>query len=57
MQRNESGLAIVFRNSAPRRESQYATTWLSHAGDRPPLKLVVCSHGASRPRIVHKEAA
>ena len=46
---NTAGLAIVFRNPEPRRESQ--------CPDGRQLKIFVCRDDARRPRIVRKEAA
>jgi hypothetical protein len=53
---NTAGLAIVFRNPAPRRESQCLDWWMLLTADRR-LKIIVCRDDARRPRIVRKEAA
>jgi hypothetical protein len=53
---NTAGLAIVFRNPAPRRESQCPDGWMLLTADRR-LKIIVCRDDARRPRIVWKEAA
>jgi hypothetical protein len=53
---NQSGLAIVFRNPAPRREREYTSTWLLLAGEQA-LKVVVSRDAETRPRVIWKEAA
>lgn len=53
---NTAGLAIVFRNSEPRRESQYPDGWTLLTSDGQ-LKIFVCREDAGRPRVVRKEAA
>jgi hypothetical protein len=53
---NKSGLAIVFRNPKPLRESQYPNVWTLVTSDRQ-LKIFVCRNDARRPCIVRKEAA
>ena len=53
---NTSGLAIVFRNSLPQREAQYPVAWNLLTRDNR-FKVLVCREGASRPRVVRKEAA
>ena len=53
---NTAGLAIVFRNTEPRREPQYPDGWtlLTSEGQ---LKVFVARDDARRPRVVRKEAA
>lgn len=53
---NQSGLAIVFRNSEPKREREYPSTWLLLAGDHI-LKVVIARDVETRPHVVWKEAA
>lgn len=53
---NSAGLAIVFRNPEPQRESQYPDGWTLLSSDGQ-LKIFVSHDDARRPRIVRKEAA
>jgi len=53
---NRSGLAIVFSNSQPRRESQYPDRWLLLRRNLL-VRIYVSRDSASRPSIVKKEAA
>ena len=53
---NTVGLAIVFRNSEPRREAQYPEGWMLLSSDRR-LQIFVGRDDARRPRVVRKEAA
>jgi hypothetical protein len=53
---NTAGLAIVFRNPAPQRESGYPGGWTVLAGDHE-FKVLVCRDETRRPHVVHKEAA
>ena len=53
---NTAGLAIVFRNPEPRRESQYPFGWTLLTSDRE-FNVFVCLDSARRPRIIRKEAA
>jgi hypothetical protein len=53
---NKSGLAIVFSNPAPRRESQYPNGWLLFRRNFQ-VRIYVSRDTASRPTIVRKEAA
>ena len=56
-QADGASLAIVFRNPEPRREMQSSSTRLLFARDRGDLRISVARNGASRPRVVRKEAA
>jgi hypothetical protein len=53
---NTAGLAIVFRNPEPRRESQYPDGWTLLTSDGQ-LKIFVGRDNARRPRVLRKEAA
>jgi hypothetical protein len=53
---NTAGLAIVFRNTEPRRELQYPEGWMLLTSNRQ-LKIFVCHDVARCPRVVRKEAA
>jgi len=53
---NTEGLAIVFRNPEPRRESQYPDGWMLNTSGRQ-FKIFVGRDDTRRPRIVRKEAA
>ena len=53
---NPAGLAIVFRNPAPRRKSPCPDGWMLLTSDRR-LKIFVCHEDQGRPRIVRKEVA
>jgi hypothetical protein len=56
-QTNAAGLEIVFRNPEARRGVQCSSTWLLYARDHEDFRVLVTCDGASRPRIVRKEAA
>ena len=45
---NQSDLAVVFRNSKPRREGEYPSTWLLLAGGQA-LKVLVIRDAETRP--------
>jgi len=53
---NKPGLAIVFRNPEPQRESHYPNRWLLFRRDFQ-VRIYVSRDTASRPSIVRKEAA
>ena len=53
---NQSGLAIVFRNPAPRRDREYTSTWLLFATEQV-LKVVVSCDAETRPHVIWKDAA
>lgn len=52
----KEGLAIVFRNPRPRRESQYPNGWMLLRRNSQ-VRIYVSRDGAHRPTIVGKEAA
>ena len=56
-QTNAAGLEIVFRSPEPRHGVQHSSTWLLYARDHEDFRVFVTCDGASRPRIVRKEAA
>ena len=56
-QTNKAGLGIVARNPEVEWEKQYFSVWLLCARDREDLRIFVSRDGATRPRIVRKEAA
>jgi len=51
-----SGLAVIFSNPEPKRESQYPDAWLLLAHGRE-LKIIVSHDDANHPRVVRREAA
>ena len=53
---NTAGLAIVFRNPQPRRETRYPGGWILLSHDHQ-FKVFVGRDETRRPRVVHKEAA
>jgi hypothetical protein len=53
---NTAGLAIVFRNPQPRRETRYPDGWMLLSADHQ-FKVLVCRDETRRPHVIHKEAA
>jgi hypothetical protein len=50
------GLAIVFRNSEPKREAQHPDNWILLTSVCQ-VRIVVCHDRGSRPRVIRREAA
>jgi hypothetical protein len=53
---NKSGLAIVFSNPAPQRETKYPDGWLLFRRESQ-VRIYVSRDTGSNPRILRKEAA
>jgi len=54
---NTSGLTLVSSNPQPTRELQCPNRWLLHSRDGGDFSILVSHGGASRPRVIYKEAA
>jgi hypothetical protein len=53
---NTAGLAIVFRNPQPRRETRYPDGWIL-LSRKHQFTVLVCRDETRRPHVIRKEAA